>query len=168
MVQAREAKRVSAPEAGVAFFTPSDWLRVDGGMVSEFSLSGGLMQIVQAITGGGNTVRLMSPGGGAFQETGGNGPPPNSFAQASQPRGGFQLIPADPEVRIGPWTGFAAAHKVTGVNLFGFTILAADVLRREIWLDLGGRRIAVRMAAPTDAHDLQRALDAMAQTLRPA
>ncbi|MFN6954677.1 MAG: hypothetical protein ACK4PG_07770 [Acetobacteraceae bacterium] len=167
MVQAREAKRVSAPEAGVTFFAPADWTRVDGGMVAEISLRGGLMQMVQAITSGANTVRMMSPGGGAFQVTAGNGPPPQTFEQASQPRGGFQLLSADPQVRIGPWTGYAVARKLTGVNLFGFTMFASDVLEREIWLDLGGRHLMVKMAAPTDAHDLQRALDAMAQTLRP-
>jgi hypothetical protein len=168
MVEAREAKRVSAAEAGVAFLAPADWLRVDGGMVAEFSLSGGLMQIVQAIAGGANTVRMMSPGGGAFQVTAGNGPPPQSFAEASQPKGGFALLSADPEVRIGPWKGYAVAHRITGVTLFGFTMFASDVLQREIWLDLGGRHLAVKMAAPAEAHHLQRALDAMAQTLRPA
>jgi len=168
MLEAREAKRVSAAEAGVTFLAPADWLRVDGGKVAEISLSGGLMQMVQAITSGANTVRMMSPGGGAFQVTAGHGPPPQGFAQASQPRGSFALISADPEVRIGPWKGYAVAHKITGVNLLGFTLFAADVLQREIWLDLGGRHLAVKMAAPTEAHDLQRALDAMAQTLRPA
>lgn len=167
MLQARDAKRVPAPEAGVAFFAPADWMRVAGGMISEISLKGGLMQMVQAITSGADTVRLMSPGGGAFQVTAGNGPPPQGFEQASAPRGGFRLISADPEVRIGPWQGFAVAHQVTGVSLFGFTMFAADVLQREVTLDLGGRHLLVRMAAPTNAHDLQRALDAIAQTLAP-
>jgi hypothetical protein len=168
LVQSGEAKRVRAAEAGVAFLAPADWLRVDGGKITELSLKGGLMQIVRAITSGPNTVRMTSPGGGAFQVSAGDGPPPQDFAAASQPRGGFELISADPEVRIGPWTGYAVAHKVTGVNLFGFTIFGADMLQREIWLDLGGRHLAVRMAAPTNAHDLQRALDAMAETLEPA
>lgn len=170
MARAGDAKRVSAPEIGVAFFAPADWSRVDGGMVNEISLrsGSGFLQMVKAITSGGNTVRMLSPGGGAFQVTAEDGPPPQGFEQASQPRGGFQLISADPEVRIGPWRGYAVAHKVTGVNLFGFTLFASDALQREIWLDLGGRHLAVKMAAPTDALELQRALDAMAETLRPA
>jgi hypothetical protein len=168
MAQAGEAKRVVAPAAGVAFFAPCDWSRADDGVASEISLQGGFLQMLQAIAGGGDRLRVLSPGGGAFQVTAEDGPPPQSFEQASQPRGGFELISADPEVRIGPWTGYAVAHKAAGVNLFGFTLFASDVLQREIWLDLGGRHLAVKMAAPADAHDVQRALDAMAATLRPA
>ena len=168
LVRAGEAKRVSAPEAGVAFHAPSDWLRVDGGNVTDLSAAGGIVQMIQAISSGGNTVRLMSAGGGTFQVTGGNGPPPTSFAEASQSRPGLEVISADPEVQIGPWKGYAVAHKLSGVKLFGFTMFAADVLQRELWLDLGGRHLAVRMAAPTNAHELQRALDAIAHTLTPA
>jgi hypothetical protein len=167
LVRAGEAQRISAPEAGVRFFAPADWRRVDGGNVTDLRAAGGIVQMIQAVTRGGNTIRVMSPGGGAFEVVAGNGPPPQSFEQASAPRGGFQLISADPEVRIGPWTGFAVAHKVTGVNLFGFTMFAADVLQREVTLDLGGRHLLVRMSAPTGAHDLQRALDAISQTLAP-
>ncbi|MCS6933111.1 MAG: hypothetical protein NZM27_12990 [Acetobacteraceae bacterium] len=170
MARAGDSRQIAAPALGVAFFARADWSRVDGGMANEIPLrsGGGFLQMVKAITRGGNTVRMLSPGGGAFQVTAEDGPPPQGFEQASQPRGGFQLISADPEVRIGPWRSYAVAHKVTGVKLFGVTLFASDVLQREIWLDLGGRHLLVKMAAPAEAHDVQRALDAMAQTLRPA
>ncbi len=48
------------------------------------------------------------------------------------------------------------------MRLFG-----ADLLQRQVWLDLGDAHLNVRMAAPGAAHDAQRALDAVVQTLRP-
>jgi hypothetical protein len=166
------AQTISSLKGGFALSVPAGWTAevARNAVVGPMLVEGGFRPYSPG-DGDWNSLRLSGAGGAQIHVTRQNGPIPRTFEEVRDDRFAqllnVPLISADPEVRIGPWRGFAVAHTLQDAGLLGMRLFGADLLQRQVWLDLGDAHLYVRMAAPGAAHDAQRALDAVVQTLRP-
>ena len=81
---------------------------------------------------------------------------------------GGSLVATEPDLRIGPWRGFAVTRLGQDTGLPGLSLGLPEVMRREVWLDAGERHLHVSLLAGAKDALAQRVLNAIVASLRPA
>ncbi len=82
---------------------------------------------------------------------------------------GIETVETDPDVRIGPWRGFAVTRTLPrGGNLTGFGVVPVPVITRQVWLGSDAVAFEIQGVAPADASGAEGAMRRIVDSLSPA